>query len=99
LKKKYGNLDSKIVSYIAYEFQEAVVETLWKKLLKAAKFFGISNIAITGWVSANSRLREFILDNKQKYWIENFYTPAKLVYSTDNAAMIGVVGLLNKIAF
>jgi tRNA A37 threonylcarbamoyltransferase TsaD len=28
LKKKYGNLDSKIVSYIAYEFQEAVVETL-----------------------------------------------------------------------
>jgi tRNA A37 threonylcarbamoyltransferase TsaD len=33
----------------------------------------------------------------QKYGVKNFYTPAKLLYSTDNAAMIGVVGLITKL--
>jgi tRNA A37 threonylcarbamoyltransferase TsaD len=32
----------------------------------------------------------------EKFWVKNFYTPVKSLYSTDNAAMIGVVGLLKK---
>jgi len=94
LEKKYWKITSILQSKIAYEFQEAVVETLWKKLLKSTDFFGVKNIAIVWWVSANLRLKNFIYQNMKKFWIKNFYTPVKPLYSTDNAAMIGVVGLL-----
>ncbi len=90
-------LSEEIKSAIAYEFQQAVVETLWKKLLKAAKYFWIKNIALVWGVSANESLKSFIKDNMEQYWILNFYTPVKNLYSTDNAAMIGVVGLISKI--
>ena len=96
LEKKYWKITSKLQAKVAYEFQEAVVETLGKKLLKAAKFFDVENIAVVGGVSANLRLKEYIQQNIEKFWVKNFYTPVKSLYSTDNAAMIGVVGLLKK---
>jgi tRNA A37 threonylcarbamoyltransferase TsaD len=33
----------------------------------------------------------------EKYNIQNFYTPVKNLYSTDNAAMIAVAGIFEKI--
>ena len=95
--KKNTELDEQTVCDIAYEFQEAVIETLWKKLLKASRYFWIENIALTWWVSANTRLKEYINDNLWKYDIKNFYTPVKKIYSTDNAAMIWIVGLIEKL--
>lgn len=95
--KKQWKLDEQMICNIAYEFQEAVVETLWKKLLKASKYFWIENIALVGWVSSNDRLKEYIRENMKKYNIKNFYTPVKNIYSTDNAAMIGVVWLIKKL--
>jgi tRNA A37 threonylcarbamoyltransferase TsaD len=44
-----------------------VVETLGKKLLKAAKFFEVENIAVVGGVSANLRLKEYIQQNMEKF--------------------------------
>ena len=96
LEKKYWKITPEIQTKVAYEFQEAVVETLGKKLLKAAKFFEVENIAVVGGVSANLRLKEYIQQNMERFWVKNFYTPVKPLYSTDNAAMIGVVGLLKK---
>ena len=97
LKKEYWEkLPEDIINKIAYEFQQATIETLGKKLLKASKFFDIKNIALVGWVSANSKLKQYINENKDKFDIENFYTPIKNLYSTDNAAMIWVVGILKK---
>ena len=95
LKEKYWeNLPEEIISLIAYEFQQATIETLSRKIFKAAEHFWIENIALVGWVSANQALKEIIIENKEKYWIKNFYTPVKNLYSTDNAAMIWVVGIL-----
>jgi tRNA A37 threonylcarbamoyltransferase TsaD/very-short-patch-repair endonuclease len=54
---------------IAYEFQESVVEVLWKKLVKAALKYWAKTIWLSGWVSANDRLQEYILElleNKQR---------------------------------
>jgi len=45
---------------IAYEFQESVVEVLWKKLARAALKYNAKTIWLSGWVSANDRLREYI---------------------------------------
>jgi len=96
LKEKYWDLSEELICKVAYEFQQAAVETLWKKLLKAANYFWIENIALTGWVSANLCLRNFIENNLKKYGINNFYYPIKPLYSTDNAAMIWVAGILKR---
>ncbi len=57
---------------IAYEFQESIVEVLGKKLARAAIKYNAQSIWLSGWVSANDRLRQYIqelIDNKQ--WIKN----------------------------
>ena len=89
---------------IAYEFQEATVETLWKRLMRAAKMYWAKMIAIAGWVSANKRLAGYVQElvdewNNSEYAEKkslhvDFIHPVKNLYSTDNWAMIGVVGLL-----
>ena len=94
------------VSDIAYEFQESVIEVLGKKLARAALQYNAKTIWLSGGVSANDRLREYIselLQNKQRLKNQNISSqitntellaPTKKLYCTDNAAMIGVAGLL-----
>jgi N6-L-threonylcarbamoyladenine synthase len=70
--------------------QKAIVESLTRKLIKAAKETGIREIALAGGVSANSGLREEVIRlGRQKNW--NIYIP-ELKYATDNAAMIAITG-------
>ena len=104
IEKEWKTLNEQDICDIAYEFQEATVETLWKRLIKAAKMYGAKTIAIAGWVSANKRLTEYVQEladewNNSEYaekkWLHvEFVHPLKNLYSTDNGAMIGVVGLL-----
>jgi len=62
------------------------------KLKLASKQTGIKHVAIGGGVSANSGIRKALKDAEQKYgWIT--YIP-KFEYTTDNAAMIAIVGYL-----
>ena len=63
------------IADIAYEFQESVVEVLGKKLVRAAMKYWAKTIWLSGWVSANDRLQEYILEilqNKQR--IKNQYS-------------------------
>jgi N6-L-threonylcarbamoyladenine synthase len=67
-----------------------VVEILLKKITKAAKEHNIHQIAIAGGVSANSGLRNALLEAGKKHqWV--VYIP-KFEYCTDNAAMIAITG-------
>jgi N6-L-threonylcarbamoyladenine synthase len=62
------------------------------KLKKAVKQTGIKEIAIGGGVSANSGIRAALKAGETKYgWTT--YVP-KFEYTTDNAAMIAIVGYL-----
>ena len=62
------------------------------KLKKASKQTGIKTIAIGGGVSANSAIRKALKDGEFKYgWTAHI---PKFEYTTDNAAMIGIVGYL-----
>ena len=62
------------------------------KLKLASKQTGIKHIAIGGGVSANSGIREALKLGEQKFgWTT--YIP-KFEYTTDNAAMIAIVGFL-----
>jgi N6-L-threonylcarbamoyladenine synthase len=70
--------------------QASVVEILLKKITKAAKEHNIHQIAIAGGVSANSGLRNALLEAGKKHqW--NVFIP-KFEYCTDNAAMIAITG-------
>ena len=104
LEKEWKTLTEQDICDIAYEFQEATVETLWKRLLKAAKMYGARLIAVAWWVSANKRLVRYVeelieewndSEYAEKKWLRvNFLHPIKSLYSTDNWAMIWVVWLL-----
>jgi N6-L-threonylcarbamoyladenine synthase len=70
---------------IAASFQEAVVEVLVNKTLKASEQYDLDKIVLAGGVASNNRLRELFnlkLNNKKLYY------PDKIL-CTDNAAMIG----------
>lgn len=84
-------IDKKIYSdsKIAFEFEEAVIRTLVKKLLLAAEKHNIKTICLAGWVSANKKLKDCISQEAEKRDIQ-FISPKKPVYSQDNAAMIGI---------
>jgi N6-L-threonylcarbamoyladenine synthase len=52
---------------ICYEFEEAVVEVLVTKTMRAAEKYGVKNIVVAGGVSANKRLREvFVQELKDR---------------------------------
>jgi N6-L-threonylcarbamoyladenine synthase len=70
--------------------QHTIIEILMHKLRKAAKQTGIKHVAIAGGVSANSGLRNAMLQERDASgW--KVYIP-KFEYSTDNAAMIAITG-------
>jgi N6-L-threonylcarbamoyladenine synthase len=95
--KKTPIEDEQTIADIAYEFQEAMVEVLAKKLVKAAIVHGIQTIGIAGGVSCSDRLREYLeVYAKAKLPEATCLRPMKKLYSTDNAAMIGVVGIIEK---
>lgn len=75
---------------ICSSIQATIIDILMNKLEKAVKQTGISEVAIAGGVSANSGLREAMIEReKKKGW--NIFIP-KIQYSTDNAAMIAING-------
>ena len=75
---------------IAASYQEAIIETLLDRLKKVIHLTGISNISITGGVSANKRFREKAAILSRNYNAQLYFPPIE--YCTDNAAMIAMVG-------
>jgi N6-L-threonylcarbamoyladenine synthase len=76
-------------------FQEAIVDVLVTKTLRAAAEFKRQTIAISGGVSCNSRLRERFASECEKRKIELLLPEAK--FCTDNAGMIAFVAALKLI--
>lgn len=77
---------------ICASIQYTIIEILMDKLKLAVKQTGIKHIAIGGGVSANSGIRAALKSAEKKHdWTT--YIP-KFEYTTDNAAMIAIVGYL-----
>jgi N6-L-threonylcarbamoyladenine synthase len=77
---------------VAASFQEAVVDVLLDKAIKAAKQTGISKLIIAGGVAANSRIRVVAEERCIKNGI-NLAIPAPKL-CTDNGAMVAMLGSL-----
>ncbi|MBI2038321.1 MAG: tRNA (adenosine(37)-N6)-threonylcarbamoyltransferase complex transferase subunit TsaD, partial [Candidatus Nealsonbacteria bacterium] len=97
----YKNQNAKIKNQnykwaMAAEIQQAIIDVLIYKTLKAAKDFKVKSIILGGGVSANDELsRQFklkIVNYKLKI---DFFVPEKIL-CTDNAAMVAVAGYWHK---
>ncbi|TXE15083.1 tRNA (adenosine(37)-N6)-threonylcarbamoyltransferase complex transferase subunit TsaD [Seonamhaeicola algicola] len=90
--KENPNFIEENINDICASIQYTIIGILIDKLKKASKETGIKHIAIGGGVSANSGIRQALKDGEQKFgWTT--YIP-KFEYTTDNAAMIAIVGYL-----
>ncbi|MBN1597692.1 MAG: tRNA (adenosine(37)-N6)-threonylcarbamoyltransferase complex transferase subunit TsaD [Bacteroidales bacterium] len=77
-------------SDLCASIQKSIINILLDKLVIASEEIKIKTIAVAGGVSANSGLREAILEaGKRRDW-KVFIPQPK--YSTDNAAMIAITG-------
>jgi len=86
----------KIPEY-CHEFQQAVIDVLIKKTIKAAKKLGVKTIMLSGGVAANIELRkQFKIPVKKELADTIFFVP-ELKYTTDNAAMIAAAGYFRAI--
>ena len=83
-----SKIDDKTINDICASFEEAVVDVLIKKLVMASKKYKVKNLLVSGGVSANTRLRHRL--DKLGFTVN--IPPIR--YCTDNAAMIGLTGIL-----
>ena len=80
---------------VAASFQQAVIDVLVKKTVRAAEEYKAKSILLCGGVSANKTLREKLELEAKSYKLKaDIFSPEK-IYCTDNAAMIGAYALLN----
>lgn len=75
---------------ICASIQYTIINILMDKLKLAVAETGIKQVAIGGGVSANSGIRSTLKEAEKKYGWKTFIP--KFEYTTDNAAMIGIVG-------
>jgi len=88
--KEDSNFVANNLNDLCASIQATVVEVLINKLRKAAAELNIHQIAVAGGVSANSALRQALLEYGKKY-NKKVYIP-EFAFTTDNAAMIAITG-------
>lgn len=88
--KENSNFIEENKADICASFQKDLIDILMKKLVIAAKQTGIRQVAISGGVSANSGLRNRIVEEGKKRGWTTFLPEFR--FTTDNAAMIAIVG-------
>ena len=77
---------------IARSFQDAIVEVLVAKALRAIKESGLSRLVVAGGVGANRELRRCLDERAAKMKVSVFYP--EFEFCTDNGAMIALAGAL-----
>lgn len=90
--KKDKNWKKKINEY-AYLYQEAIIDVLITKTIKATQKYKAKSVLLSGGVSANIRLREELHKKAQAKYLQVF--SSDLQYTTDNAAMIAAAAIFN----
>jgi N6-L-threonylcarbamoyladenine synthase len=80
-----------VKSDVAHAVQEAIVDTLVAKSLRALEQTGFDTLVVSGGVSANRTLRKRLAEAVGRLGGRVYYP--RIEFCTDNAAMIAVAGL------
>jgi N6-L-threonylcarbamoyladenine synthase len=87
-----ATLEEQTRADIAAGFQDAVVDVLAAKCVKAMAKTALDTLVVAGGVGANRRLREALISAAARQGFRVHYPP--LQYCTDNGAMIALAGAL-----
>ncbi|MCM8594695.1 tRNA (adenosine(37)-N6)-threonylcarbamoyltransferase complex transferase subunit TsaD [Accumulibacter sp.] len=90
--REIGDLDEQRRADIARGFQEAIVEVLASKALRALRRCGLKRLVVAGGVGANRELRRQIDARTARARVSVYYP--ELEFCTDNGAMIALAGAL-----
>ena len=90
LKKRGRNFTEDELPDVVASYQEAIVDVLVEKTIRAAMDNGIKRVVVCGGVAANGRLREKFAAAAATSKIKLFIPP--IILCTDNAAMIAAIG-------
>lgn len=88
LLKDLGKTNEKTMADVCASFQQAVIDVLVQKTIKAAKEYKVKLIFLSGGVSANKLLRKTLQKEAKKLKVA--YSQPELQYTGDNAAMIAL---------
>lgn len=75
---------------ISASFQEAVVDVLTTKLVRACNKERLNRVVVTGGVAANKALRKRVVEEGENHQLESYFPNP--IFCTDNAAMIACAG-------
>ena len=81
-----------LITGIAAEFQQAAIDVLIHKTVKATQKYNPETITLAGGVSANEELRKQLGKIIKEKFPNAGYSMPDIKYSTDNAAMIAAAG-------
>ncbi|MFA6322562.1 MAG: tRNA (adenosine(37)-N6)-threonylcarbamoyltransferase complex transferase subunit TsaD [Candidatus Buchananbacteria bacterium] len=88
--QKAKRTDQKFKADMCASFQQAAIDVLVSKTIKAAQQYKVKTIMLSGGVSANLLLRQ-TLSEQAGYFGFEFLMP-RIDFCTDNAAMVAVAG-------
>lgn len=93
--KTLKKIDEQTINDLARATQDAVIDVITKKTLKAAATYNVSSLLLSGGVAANQTLYETFKRELPNYTqTANLFVPEKRL-CTDNAAMIASAGYFN----
>ncbi len=90
VKKRGGQFTESELQDVVASYQEAIVDVLVDKTVRAALEHQVAQVVVCGGVAANSRLRERFTSASADKNLELFIPP--MILCTDNAAMIAALG-------
>ena len=90
--KEIPNVNDQDRADVARGFEDAIVDTLRIKAVRALEQSGAKTLVVAGGVGANKKLRTELKQKLEKKGLEVFYPAPELC--TDNAAMVAQLGML-----
>ncbi|MBI2790908.1 MAG: tRNA (adenosine(37)-N6)-threonylcarbamoyltransferase complex transferase subunit TsaD [Gammaproteobacteria bacterium] len=84
------------IADIAASFEQAVIDTLITKSLRALQMTDLKQIIIAGGVGANQKLRDTLFQLGEKQGFKVYYP--RPIFCTDNGAMIAYAGCMRLLA-
>ena len=95
-KKHPWVAEKKFLPHFCASFEQAIVDVIVSKTIRAAKEHKVKTVALSGGVSANQKLRETLeAAAKKELPKTRFFAPDRK-FTTDNAAMIAVAAYFNR---
>lgn len=86
--KRLKAKDKRYIQAMCWEVQQAIIDVLIHKTLKAAKNFKAKSIILGGGVAANQELRRQFKEKIRKEIPDSLFLIPDSKFCTDNAAMI-----------